>query len=106
MNCAMSYRRKKRPLLDADLAEHRRGDETLDPGERPVDQLSRAETRAQITAAIEKLDERNRAVLVLRDIEGLDYNTISEVLGMHVGTVRSRLHRARLQLRGLLADVD
>jgi len=45
------------------------------------------------------MDEQQRAVIVLRDIEGLDYREIGEILEIPPGTVRSRLHRARKALR-------
>ena len=45
---------------------------------------------------------RERAVLVLKDIEGMKYEQIAEVVGVPIGTVRSRIHRARLELRDLL----
>jgi RNA polymerase sigma-70 factor (ECF subfamily) len=54
-----------------------------------------------------KLEEPQRAVIVLRDIEGMDYNQIADVLNIELGTVRSRLSRARSTLREVLeAMVD
>ena len=52
--------------------------------------------------ALEKLDEPHRAVVVLRDIEGMNYAQIAEVLEIELGTVRSRLSRARGRLREIL----
>lgn len=54
---------------------------------------------ARVAALLHALDDEQRAVVVLRDIEGLDYQQISEILGLPAGTVKSRLHRARLALR-------
>ena len=51
------------------------------------------------------LSEEHRAILVLREMEGCCYETIADVLELPVGTVRSRLHRARLQLRDELKEV-
>jgi RNA polymerase sigma-70 factor (ECF subfamily) len=51
-----------------------------------------------------QLSEEHRAILVLREIEGCCYETIAQVLNLPVGTVRSRLHRARSQLRDILAE--
>jgi RNA polymerase sigma-70 factor (ECF subfamily) len=48
-----------------------------------------------VTRALMELDEVHRTVMVLRDIEGMDYAQIAEVLGIELGTVRSRLSRAR-----------
>jgi RNA polymerase sigma-70 factor, ECF subfamily len=55
--------------------------------------------------ALNKLDEAQKAVLVLRDIEGMSYARIAEVLGINVGTVRSRLSRARAKLRDILEAI-
>jgi RNA polymerase sigma-70 factor (ECF subfamily) len=52
--------------------------------------------------ALEKLDDSYRAVIVLRDIEGLNYAQIAEVLDIELGTVKSRLSRARNSLRQIL----
>jgi RNA polymerase sigma-70 factor (ECF subfamily) len=72
-----------------------------DPGERV---LSR-EREAAVASAIAALDEIHRTVLVLRDIEGMDYEEIAEVVPCPRGTVKSRLHRARLMLREKLKDL-
>ena len=55
--------------------------------------------------ALMKLDDAQRAVIVLRDIEGMSYARIAEVLGIELGTVRSRLSRARNKLRGVLEAI-
>jgi RNA polymerase sigma-70 factor (ECF subfamily) len=64
-----------------------------------------AETGTRIAAALERLDEEFRIVVVLRDIEDMDYSQIADVLQTPVGTVKSRLHRARLLLREMLSDL-
>lgn len=56
-------------------------------------------------AALNKLDEAHKAVLVLRDIEGMSYARIAEVLDIELGTVRSRLSRARSKMRDILEDI-
>lgn len=56
-------------------------------------------------AALNKLDETHKAVLVLRDIEGMSYARIAEVLGIEIGTVRSRLSRARTKLKDILEAI-
>jgi RNA polymerase sigma-70 factor (ECF subfamily) len=55
--------------------------------------------------ALRRLDEAQRTVLVLRDIEGMSYARIAEVLGIELGTVRSRLSRARTRLREILEAI-
>jgi len=80
-----------------------RGDEALaDVAAGTLDaaaQAERAELDAALHAAIAELPEERRLVLVLRDVEGLSYEEIAEALALDPGTVRSRLHRARMQLK-------
>ena len=53
-------------------------------------------------AALDSLNEQHRAALLLADVEGLDYDEVSQVLALPVGTVKSRLHRARAKMRAAL----
>lgn len=66
--------------------------------------LERAETRARVRRAIERLPQTYRTVLVLRDIEDLDTEETAARLGIRANAVKTRLHRARLALRALLAE--
>ena len=68
----------------------------------PVDELERSELEAALHRAIAELPEERRIVVVLRDLEGLSYEEIAETLGLELGTVRSRLHRARMELKDKL----
>ena len=52
--------------------------------------------------ALAQLSDEHRSILVLREIDGCDYEAIATALDINIGTVRSRLHRARLQLRDKL----
>lgn len=70
-----------------------------DGRETPAEQLESRERARAVMAALGRLDSEYRAVLVMRDVDGLDYKDISEVLGLPLGTVKSRLFRARLALR-------
>jgi len=65
----------------------------------PPEDLERKELHGQVLAALGRLDAEYRAVLVMRDIEGFDYQQMAEVLGLPLGTLKSRLFRARLALR-------
>jgi RNA polymerase sigma-70 factor, ECF subfamily len=69
------------------------------PDDKPEQSLESAESVAQLQQALAKLPEDQRIILVLREFDGLEYETIAEVLEIPVGTVRSRLHRARGQLK-------
>ena len=59
----------------------------------------------QVYVALDQLSDEHRSILVLREMEGCCYETIAEILELPLGTVRSRLHRARLQLREQLQDI-
>jgi RNA polymerase sigma-70 factor (ECF subfamily) len=65
----------------------------------PPADLERKELHGQVLAALGRLDAEYRAVLVMRDIEGFDYQQMAEVLSLPLGTLKSRLFRARLALR-------
>ncbi len=66
---------------------------------------SRKELSARLTAALEELTPEHRTVILLREVEGLSYDEISETLQCPRGTVMSRLHYARNRLRVLLKDL-
>ncbi|MEK6676333.1 MAG: sigma-70 family RNA polymerase sigma factor [Planctomycetota bacterium] len=61
-----------------------------------------AELAGRVLAALHSLKEDDRAIVVLRDMEGLDYEQIGRILELPAGTVKSRLHRARMELRKLV----
>jgi len=65
----------------------------------PLKALGRKELREQIARAFESLSEKHRAVLLLREVEGLSYDEIARALKIHKGTVMSRLHHARRNLQ-------
>ena len=77
--------------------------EALKADDPPLDAaLQSSETAAQVQKALLSLDAESRAVVVLREIEGLAYDAIAQTLGLPEGTVKSRLSRARAALRGRL----
>jgi RNA polymerase sigma-70 factor (ECF subfamily) len=65
----------------------------------PHEQAERHERNGKVLEALGRLDAEYRAVLVMRDIEGFDYQQMADVLGLPLGTLKSRLFRARLALR-------
>jgi RNA polymerase sigma-70 factor (ECF subfamily) len=81
----------------------RQGEDALlrlsDAGPRPDAVLERRELETALGRAIAELPEDRRIVVVLRDLEGLSYEEIAQVLELELGTVRSRLHRARAELK-------
>jgi RNA polymerase sigma-70 factor (ECF subfamily) len=75
------------------------------PDPMPHQGLEREEIRHRIEHAINKLSPEHRAVIVMKEIEELQYNEIAEALGCSIGTVMSRLFYARKKLQTLLKDV-
>lgn len=71
---------------------------------RPDDQLQSEELRHHIQAAVDALPELYRTVFLIRDVEGLSTEETAEVLGISVPTVKTRLHRARIALRNVIAS--
>lgn len=65
----------------------------------PSESIERDEERRYVREAMQRLDESYRTILILREFEGFDYQAIADVLDIKVGTVRSRLSRARQRLR-------
>ena len=90
--------RRRRPAVPLDTA-------VVDPvadGDRPDEALQRSEVRRFVRAALDALPEPFRTTLVLREMEGHAYEEIAQILGISLGTVESRIFRARRKLRALL----
>ena len=68
----------------------------------PSDELKRKELGGELIKALDSLSEKHRQVLVLREIEGMSYKDMADVLGVSVGTVMSRLHHARQNMQSAL----
>ncbi len=75
-----------------------------DPHPNPDATLEASEREAALLGAIADLDDERRIVVVLRDLHGLSYEEIAAVLSLELGTVRSRLHRARTELKERLRE--
>ena len=71
----------------------------VDKGESPFDQVAHEEIRARVDHELQQVSEPYRTTVVLRDIEGLSYEEIAEVLQISLGTVKSRLIRGREALK-------
>ncbi len=85
-------------IASNEITEHKLLDHRRDPGETLADK----ELGKEIERALDKLPPKQRAVIILREVEGLSYEEISKTLGCPRGTVMSRLHGARIKLRELL----
>ena len=70
----------------------------------PARALAQKELAARLSRALSQLPFEQRTVIVLREVDGLSYDEIAEAAGLNVGTVKSRLARARESLRGALRD--
>ncbi|GAG12238.1 unnamed protein product, partial [marine sediment metagenome] len=71
----------------------------------PAERAEQAERNSKVAAALDQLAQQYKTVIVLRDVEGFDYQQIARIVGVPVGTVKSRVHRGRLTLRKYLADL-
>jgi RNA polymerase sigma-70 factor, ECF subfamily len=98
-NISAGWQRKRRPTVSIDRSDEQIGLDPADNGDGPVEQLQRQERCRQVRDALARLSDEHRTILVLREIEDCDYAAIAEILDVPVGTVRSRLHRARMELR-------
>lgn len=91
------------PYQDGDGGEVRR-EIAAEDGD-PLQLLEEKEYRGLVRAALGELSEEHRAVLVLREIEGYSYEEVSQMLGCSLGTVKSRLSRAREAMRRRITDL-
>jgi len=93
------------PLEDF-LPQHEEGNQPSlqEWPEKPEEILLTKESREKMMEALDQLPADYRAVFVLRDIEGFSNAEAGEALGISVAAVKSRLHRARIALRGMLAE--
>jgi RNA polymerase sigma-70 factor (ECF subfamily) len=107
VNTAISMKRKHRVAISMDT-QREEGVlvEPIDTSEfsRPGHALEKAERERRIQNALGRLSAEHRTVLVMKDMEGQKYETMAEVLQVPIGTIRSRLHRARVELRELLSQ--
>jgi len=76
--------------------------ESADKASRPDDQLYRKQLNDLVAKAVEKLPQRHKLVFTLRETEGKSYEEIAEILGCNIGTVKSRLNRARTRFAQII----
>ena len=106
MNVALDRKRQRATRVkslgtdDVTPEELERTAVSTDPD--PEDVATGAERRERIRQGLDSLSEHHRTIIILSDIEGLQYREIAEVLGIPMGTVMSRLHHARKRLREVL----
>jgi RNA polymerase sigma-70 factor (ECF subfamily) len=96
-NAALDMLRRERKTVNVDDVA------LASPGEGPEVMVEKGERGTRVKQAVLALPEASRAVLVLREYEGLSYKEIADALGIPIGTVMSRLNYARNRLRKSLA---
>jgi RNA polymerase sigma-70 factor (ECF subfamily) len=104
-NAAMTHkRRQKSGMKSIKTSDSSPGVEPLDltASNRPGHAIETAEDERWLHDALQRLSPEHRAVLLMKDMEDMRYEDMAEILGVAVGTIRSRLHRARLELKDLL----
>ncbi len=89
-------------VAEADVAEAGEGILATALGNDPRENVLRRELAGKIQEALESLPEKHRTILVLREVEGLSYEELAERLGIHKGTVMSRLFHARKKMQAAL----
>ncbi len=105
-NTAVSrHRRLRGETASVDAIRETTGTEPTDhrPESDPAHQLHTTERQALVHTALSELAEEFRTVIILREMEGLSYEEIAQIVEVPVGTVRSRIHRARTELREKLS---
>lgn len=103
------FRRRRQDSLSLDHAIGDTGDATFAdlvaaPSHDPAQETATGEFTTLIAACMEQLDRRHREILTMRNILNLPYEEIAQTLRINVGTVKSRIARAREQLRELIAE--
>lgn len=99
LNAAATARRKTRRVAASLDQQAELGWEPLDHGAAPERGVDLAEEQVMVQQALADLPEEFRMVIVLKEMEGLRYEEIAQIIEIPVGTVRSRLHRGRQELR-------
>lgn len=102
-NLAMSHARRGRKTASLDDRKSLVGDEPMDGQPTAESGMMQQERAELVHAALGELSLEYRQIMVLREVDGLRYDEIAEILDLPVGTVRSRLFRARMEMKELLA---
>lgn len=105
-NTAISRLRRERKLTSIEGHLEQPGLTLVGSAPAPDARMLRNETIGRVRLALSRLSEEHRSILILREIEDLDYDAIALALDLPVGTVRSRLHRARLQMKAELEALE
>lgn len=109
--CVDELRKRKRQRMvsldePVEVDDGELGRQFADSGETPHEAAERRETQREVQEAILRLDEDYRVVLIMRDINNLSYEEIAATLRLPLGTVKSRLNRARAALKDILGAME
>ena len=108
MNCCLSHLRKQKLRRHASLdapgidGGDSRADRLQDGEPGPIQDVQRRDQHRRVQMALLELDEEQRLLLLLRDVQGAEYAQLAEVYEVPIGTIKSRIFRARSALRALL----
>jgi RNA polymerase sigma-70 factor, ECF subfamily len=107
MNHAIDLKRKRRTLQYLEPYQEE-DSQPVDQSEfsRPSEKAERLEEQEKLQRALAQISSEHRMVLILKDIDGMKYEDMAETLDVPIGTIRSRLHRARLELRDVLERLE
>jgi RNA polymerase sigma-70 factor (ECF subfamily) len=98
-------RRKRRPSMSLDDSDNESVERLISPAESPEALVQRAALNQAIQDCLNDLPDEQRLVTVLCDVQGYDYQEISQIVSVSLGTVKSRISRARQRLRDCLQGV-
>ncbi|MCA9206719.1 MAG: sigma-70 family RNA polymerase sigma factor [Planctomycetales bacterium] len=105
-NAALSRRRRRRVTVSVEQSREDTGNEPESDDDAPDDRMMREERVGEVQRALLELTEDHRAILILREMQEMAYEDIADVLNISIGTVRSRLSRARNALRDQLLKMQ
>ncbi len=109
-NLSIDFLRKRKRRTPEQILPLDEPDEVGRPRElpdlryEPQSELERKELRSQVQEGLRRLPEEQRLILILRDVEGFSYQEIGDILKLELGTVKSRIYRARARLAALLTE--
>jgi RNA polymerase sigma-70 factor (ECF subfamily) len=105
-NIAVSHRRRRKAMVSLEQQRETTHCEPCSTAADPHQELHVAEEVRMLRAALLELDDERRQIIVLREIDELSYEQIAAITDLPIGTVRSRLHRARQQLVEIMKRRD
>jgi RNA polymerase sigma-70 factor, ECF subfamily len=111
-NVVYDWNRRKKHEVVGELHDETLENERIDPaaiaiphvGDSPDEKMAMGELKKKIEAALAKISPEHREIVILKDVQGLAYKEIADVMGCTIGTVMSRLFYARQKLQTLLRD--